>query len=129
MTRNQTEAIAELAAILCGKDSHAVAPHRARAIAMQVYAIGRRMHRLCERVCSDPSLSEQAYNRRFARLTKSMRECVLGCLVVVDYGKANGAKQLPRMGTWEWQTDPRGWPVIVKAVVAGNTYEIRVGGP
>lgn len=125
MTRAQCEAIAELAAALCGKDSHVVAPHRARAIAMRMHAIGLRAHRLFERNCDDLTLAEQAYFRRRARLTKAMTEACLGTLR--EAVSADSAR-LSRMGVWEWQTDPRGWPVIVRVTVAGNTIELRVGG-
>ena len=120
MTRAQTEAIAELAVVLASKGSHPVQPSRAAAIALDMHRIAMQAHRWFERNCNE-DLSEKRYFARLGRLTERMNQAVLGCL---EPNRDPKRSVDVRFGTWEWQTDPRGWPLIVH--VDGREY--RVGG-
>lgn len=113
-TNPVTESIAELAAVLA--TTGLVTPFRAARMALECHAIARRAHRLFERACNVP-MADGSYERALYRLTGEMKAALHGVVQMRDTGPTNE----PR---WEWQTDPRGWPIIITI----DRQQYRVGG-
>lgn len=122
MTRENLENVAEVAARLAqaphyhsdfggadgaGSKLAPVPPHVAAREAVSLVRLARRFHRLCERACDDPSLTEREHER-------------------IDYQLRQKADAIAaRFGLHVYyQTDPRGWPLVLShEPLDGRNYD------